>query len=706
MKLIDFLDKNDILYTGIEIEIINDKKVTKNRDIIKCNDYNNPELVKKRNKKLKDTKWIAIYTNKVQQIDIDKDNGFFELNGPWYPSITKNMPHIFVKFGGPKCQYNFADLLTNAWSYALRDSIVHNSEMGIKTIDKKKICDKMKIAKQFEDNLELIPKKLTRKEWFGAINYIYNRAEEIGYNDPVKLVHNFSKSVEGYDSEAIRTINGIVNNRYTNYGKYFIKNLLSIKESSILERKLMEEEEKEKREKRESNEELKQKEKREKRESNEEIVKIKELKQKEKREEIKNDYPDFKKTLEKYVCFIREINKVICVSSNNIMPMTIKEGKTVRKDFLEVPELRSCILHKNSLSLFKLWEEDPDKKYHDRIDFIPTGYIVKENIYNLWSGYTHEKEDIVLPRKSTITTFEKFINHLANGDKSLKEFMIYYLSNVIQNPGIKEGILLIFASTQGSGKGTLMRLLKKLINTEYIEETAQADKILGRFNVNLRTCLIANINEAITYKMIECDGLIKSIVSDYDMKYEQKGLSSQSGHNFTRLIITTNEEIGAKATLEDRRNVYINSPKMPNELITEINNLIDDEILVKEIFWYLKSIEIIYKNMYDWQTNRPITEQHKEVVEVSLDPIYDFLTELEQEINSSADLYMFYRNYMAASGYNHTKNKKSFYLKIGKIYKEINNDKIMEKLNKPVKGYYINKKLLIKNFIKAGILNN
>lgn len=154
MQITDFLNKKNIKWFPIELSLTTDAdgNTTKNlvfghdsvlRYIPKTSDFKDFDMsvIKARQTLIDKTDYIAIDTNEVYQIDIDHhdyDDKFdvIKFNTPYYNSVRKNLPHMFVltdDFKKLKDKYVFnddakIDFLTGQWAWARKDVIVHNAD--------------------------------------------------------------------------------------------------------------------------------------------------------------------------------------------------------------------------------------------------------------------------------------------------------------------------------------------------------------------------------------------------------------------------------------------------------------------------------------------------------------------------------------------------------------------------------------------------
>ncbi len=439
-------------------------------------------------------------------------------------------------------------------------------------------------------------------------------------------------------------------------------------------------------------------------------------------EDVETTYVEFKKDFEKKAFYCVNIEKIVCHDFND-GHMTFCDPKDVSVFYSvgaspnyghllrygEYVKKGKTVSFKTHLSS---WISEATKKCYDKIDFLPHPYRAEKRIFNVWKGFCKpELEYSKTQYDNVVSTFKEFIGHVGSTHENLPDFLTQYFANIVQNPGMKEGILLVFTGTEGTFKGTLFRLIQGIIGRDYTLETFDQDKVLSRFNMILMNKLVCNLNEAVSFEMIKSSGKIKGLVTDTEMCYEEKCKPTLNGHNFTRFWICTNENIGAKDTIGGRRNVYIETTKMSEDLRTKINEAINCEVSCKILFDYLSNIEIKYKNSSEWSLARPITTKHEEIINHFTDLMYTFISELcarsktEKKVIKVSDIKILYNNFMMDYPKHNSKTPKEITLFITKLI----NDSGLIKRKKGTKGerYYeidtklLNEYLIANKFIKA-----
>lgn len=440
-------------------------------------------------------------------------------------------------------------------------------------------------------------------------------------------------------------------------------------------------------------------------------------------EDTETTYTEFKKDFEKKAFYCINLEKIVCHDFNDGY-MTFCDPKDVSVFYSvgATPNYGHLLRYgeyvkKGKTTVFKThlssWIKEATKKCYDKIDFLPYPFNAEKRIYNIWKGFC--KPDLEYSKcmyEKVVKVFEKFILHVGSTHANLPDFLRQYFGNIVQNPGMKEGILLIFTGTEGTFKGTLLRLFAGIIGREYVLETFDQDKVLGRFNMILMNKLLCSLNEAVSFEMIKSSGKIKALVTDTEMCYEEKCRPTMNCHNFTRFLICTNENVGAKDTVGGRRNVYIETSRMSEELRVEINEVINCETSCKILFDYLNTIKIKYKNSSEWSNARPITVKHTEIIDHFTDLAYTFIYELclgketkdtteSKYVIKISEMKRLYSTFMVDYPKHTPKTPKEMSLFITKLNSEyINNSQAKEELIKRKRGttdrfYEINTKLLI-----------
>ncbi len=691
MLVTDFLNSHDILWEPINLSGKTPKRISDYSP--DPTDYNLEKSVIIKRQSVP-SEYIAIFTNIVQQYDIDINNYSVPdkfKNLPYFESISKKLPHFFCVVDGINKKRNAVvagDLLCGQWSYCLRKTLVHNYTNNIEKYDIKDFKERINPTK-FKNIVKKLKSKIDSYDydaWMNICFGIYNTAYENVLPNPLEYVTFFSESGKLYDDKAKKFINNL---EYKQNGigvgtliQYSKSDTESLSSSDEPELNLVD--------------------------FNGNEIKFFEF--------IETSYAQFKQEWEKLAFYCINQNKIIyhaypeCLLSSEIKDVSVFYMVGQTKEY--GPLMRYGYYNKKKVFVTHIstWlTKEITKLSYFNYDFLPEPFPIKNNTYNLWKGFEKKEYEYDLELfNRAVSIFTEFINHLGNSHPDLPNFLTQYIANIIQKPGFKEGIVLILLGEEGTCKGTFFKLIEGLLGEKYCIQVTDPDKIVGRFNASIMNKLFCCFNEAISYEMINKSGLLKGLSTDTTFSYEDKGKPIVHGHNFTRPIVATNENIGAKSSNSDRRNVHIVTSFMTDKLRNDIYGLIESEHMMYMLFTYLKSLNIIYESQKDWQTSRPRTYKTEEVIEHFIDPIYRVIGKyIEKGKNANVSTKKLYEDYCSImTRYNKTPKTAR---EIGIFMTNLNRDTgLCKKIRtSSSRGYIIKKELydylLSKNFVRKEI---
>lgn len=675
MDIIEYLNKHGILWEPL---ILSNKVPVAFDDFLpKTNDYHlEPSIVKERQKKHTDSEYIAIFTDKIAQIDIDDENfnKTFSIDSPYFLSCKKRLKHYFVKVRstGVRKEFLYGDLLTGQWSFCKRGELVQDSHIPIASIKIKDLPQKSKKSKNMNvekvreifDNLRENYSSLKYPDWFTIICGIYNVSVDYGL-DPVAECIKYSENSNKYDEKAKNTINKL---KYDPNGV----NIGSLMNYF-----------------------------------------------KEKTNETKGSYEDIKSEFEK-LAFFNHGNRKLAID-------TLGDLRFYSFDEKIMEELGRCgnvynLLNKKigSDRFFDLWFEDTQKRNYIDIDSYPPPTICPKHIYNSWRGFENEKFPELVDCEETydqiVSYIKEFINFIAcdiarDGDDNINEelknhsynYITAYIANIIQNPGRKEGIIFIFHGKEGTYKSSLGFIIKNMIKDRYFTKSDSMTDIT-HFNSMLDNKLFFYIEEIDPTEALKADCAIKNIVTDEFIAIRKKGIDSTNKRNYTRLMGGSNSDNTIKISDSSRRIVQCETTFLPLDLKQKVALLVSSQLAGKYMYDYFKTVSIPYNNMYEWQNSRPVSTSYLESQNVYKDKIYYFLLDnfdtIEYRENEKFEvkvstLYEEYKHYMTSNfKTNAQKNLITFSKSIKKILKELNCGSQF-RTNQNGRQYVINVKVLV-----------
>jgi hypothetical protein len=205
---------------------------------------------------------------------------------------------------------------------------------------------------------------------------------------------------------------------------------------------------------------------------------------------------------------------------------------------------------------FDLWKQWPKRYQYAGIGMFPGKARVPNGYLNLWMGFA------VDPRKGDWSLFRKHLHErVCGGDNVHFDWLMDWLAHLVQRPEEKPGSAIVLKSAaKGTGKTMLNTILKRILGV-HASSVSKAEHVVGRFNGHLQRTLLLGVEEAFWAGSKPAEGVIKNLITESEIKIEQKGVDAYDATNFTRLIFTSNEKWAVPVGVDERR-----------FLVLEVNN--------------------------------------------------------------------------------------------------------------------------------------
>lgn len=239
----------------------------------------------------------------------------------------------------------------------------------------------------------------------------------------------------------------------------------------------------------------------------------------------------------------------------------------------------------------KYWMRSKHRRDYESVVFTDEE-VVDKTAYNLFKGFAytpinHEDVDIQI-------LFDLILSVICDGDEFFYNVTLAYIAQMIQDPMNKLGTALVIYGEKRIGKGTFIKLVGDLIGSNHYFQTSQADKVFGRFNVQLLRSVLVYLNEAFWSGDKSAEGRIKSLITDEDMSYEIKGGAIFGGKNVTRLILDSNDKYIVPATADEGRYICLNASsckKGNREFLGAANDLRKNQKAMEKIMYFFMNFD-------------------------------------------------------------------------------------------------------------------
>jgi len=142
--------------------------------------------------------------------------------------------------------------------------------------------------------------------------------------------------------------------------------------------------------------------------------------------------------------------------------------------------------------------------------------------------------------------------NIAAGEIVLAKWILDWIADLIQHPGVRPGTALAAIGGQGTGKGLFIKPIMQLLN-EHSCHISNMQDIVGRFNAHLEGTLLIYADEATYGGSKEMANTLKALVTEDMIQIEKKGVDKYTVKNNLRLYISSNNDWVVPADLDERR---------------------------------------------------------------------------------------------------------------------------------------------------------
>jgi len=260
-------------------------------------------------------------------------------------------------------------------------------------------------------------------------------------------------------------------------------------------------------------------------------------------------YNAIKEYFEDHFIYLTDNNAIL-----NIRPETTELYKASSSDL----QITFCPLKLMSgCPFFKKWLDDPDKRSYSTTDFFPPPMRTQTGIFNTFREFSIQSVPYTKPKCPKL--YKQHIQLLTGNDTEGTEYILNYLAHLVQKPGERPLVALLFKSRQGVGKNLFFgKIGSRLLGEHYYKEIETLDSIFGNFT-SIQNQLLVVIDELSGKEAFSQNNRIKQLVTSEKIKVNEKYKPTYSTNNFGRYVFFSNENTPVKIELSDRRFVAFES---------------------------------------------------------------------------------------------------------------------------------------------------
>lgn len=247
------------------------------------------------------------------------------------------------------------------------------------------------------------------------------------------------------------------------------------------------------------------------------------------------------------------------------------------------------------------------------------------DMFNIFQGFKYEP----LENEEKLKIWTDFVKEIiCSNNEELYQYVQHWVSYIVKNPGKKTETAIFMGGLQGIGKGTFTKILCKLFDGYVNANITNMDELTGNFNTAIEGKMLCFCNELknVGDERAANFDCLKSVITEYDIRYNEKGIPRRDGENNANFIFMSNSAYAIKVEVDDRRYVPINlnaSKRGDEEYWTTINEAYEDDDFIRAImFDYLNN----YNDDYSLR-KIPNTELRQDLIEASKSDIVSMIEE-------------------------------------------------------------------------------
>ena len=250
---------------------------------------------------------------------------------------------------------------------------------------------------------------------------------------------------------------------------------------------------------------------------------------------------------------------------------------------------------------FKNFINNPNTRMFNEVAFSPLQTPV--TTLNYWV------DPAIAPKQGDWFVIQEFIHTvICNNNVALFDYLIRYLAHMLQQPEDKPGIMIVFLSGQGTGKGTFYKLLDRVWPRTTLQ-VSDINEVIGQFNAALERNYVVCMDEALFAGDKKSLDKLKSLITEPKCRIEQKHQPSRSIDSYHRLFAASNHNHFAQVDKDDRRFLFIRLSSVHKQdqiYFDAVNDALDNDDVIAAMMYDLANLDLTGFNI----RKRPLTEEH------------------------------------------------------------------------------------------------
>jgi len=218
-------------------------------------------------------------------------------------------------------------------------------------------------------------------------------------------------------------------------------------------------------------------------------------------------------------------------------------------------------------------------------------------------------EPSIKPIKGDWFVIQEFLHTvICDNNVALFDYLIRYLAHMLQHPEEKPGIMIVFLSGQGTGKGTFYKLIDRVWPRTSLQ-VSDIGEVIGQFNAALERNYVVCMDEALFAGDKKSLDRLKSLVTEPTCRIEQKHQPSRTIESYHRLFAASNHDHFVHVDKDDRRFLFVRLSSVHKQdqiYFDAVNDALDNDDAIAAMMYDLMNLDLTGFNI----RKRPLTEEH------------------------------------------------------------------------------------------------
>lgn len=214
------------------------------------------------------------------------------------------------------------------------------------------------------------------------------------------------------------------------------------------------------------------------------------------------------------------------------------------------------------INFIDAWTKNNDEiRIFERMNIYPNTAMCPPTEYNLWIPFAMERVEEFTWRQDVLDMFVDFLKlticgHQPHHTRTEQfDYMMDWLAHLVQRPEQKCGKCPILISKQGSGKGTLTRIMKRILGDKKVFQSVKPERdVWGDFNPMMEDAMLVILDECDKKKAGDAENTLKNYITEGTMTINNKYVPPHDIISNHRFMVHTNASDGGVQMADgDRR---------------------------------------------------------------------------------------------------------------------------------------------------------